>query len=116
GEAALIAALSTGETTAILGIDDYRRLLADLPAEFVAQIDTAWGAPDGDASVKVGAFHFRILRAGNLLVSVQPDRGDVASRKPDYHSPLLPPRHGYVAFYLWLRAVEQVHAVIHCGT
>ena len=31
-------------------------------------------------------------------------------------TPLLPPRHGYVAFYLWLRAVEQVHAVIHCGT
>ncbi len=116
GEAALIAALSTGETTAVLSIEAYRRMPADLPAEFVTQVDAAWGAPDGDASVKDGAFHFRIVRAGNLLVAVQPDRGDVASRKPDYHSPLLPPRHGYVAFYLWLRMVERVHAVIHCGT
>jgi cobaltochelatase CobN len=115
-EAALVAALSTGETTTVLGVDAYRRLLAELPAEFIAQVDAAWGAPPDDASARDGAFHFRIVRAGNLLVAVQPDRGDVGSRKPDYHSPLLPPRHGYVAFYLWLRSVESVHAVIHCGT
>jgi cobaltochelatase CobN len=47
---------------------------------------------------------------------VQPDRGSTAHRKTEYHDPLLPPRHGYVAFYLWLRHIERVHAVIHCGT
>ncbi|MBC6416927.1 MAG: cobaltochelatase subunit CobN, partial [Rhodospirillales bacterium] len=27
-----------------------------------------------------------------------------------------PPRHGYIAFYLWLRQVEGLHAMIHLGT
>jgi cobaltochelatase CobN len=115
-DAALAAALSAGETSAVLNVADYERLLGDLPAGFAADVRAAWGEPDADISVKDGAFHFRVVRAGNLVIAVQPDRGDVASRKTDYHSPLLPPRHGYIAFYLWLRAVEDVHAIVHCGT
>jgi cobaltochelatase CobN len=112
-EVTLITALSTGPTTAVLSLADYQRLLTNLPPAFVDQLP---GDPAGDDSVHAGWFHFRIVRAGNLLVAVQPDRGRAASRKADYHDALLPPRHGYVAFYLWLRAVEQVHAIIHCGT
>jgi cobaltochelatase CobN len=115
-EAALVAALSAGETTAILAVADYERLLADLPATFAEDVRAAWGVAGDDIAVMNGAFRVRVVRAGNLLVAVQPDRGTVASRKTDYHSPLLPPRHLYVAFYLWLRHVEQVHAVIQCGT
>ena len=62
------------------------------------------------------AFCFRIVRAGNLLIAVQPDRGGRLTRKTEYHDANLPPTHGYVAFYLWLRMVERVHAIIHCGT
>ena len=47
---------------------------------------------------------------------MQPDRGNKSTRQTEYHDAHLPPRHSYVAFYLWLRMVEQVHAVIHCGT
>ncbi len=36
--------------------------------------------------------------------------------KPSYHDPDLPPRHAYVAFYLWLREIERIHAMIHLGT
>jgi cobaltochelatase CobN len=115
-EAALAADLSTGETSSVLDVAAYERLLGELPAAFVAEVRAAWGAAADDASVKDGIFHFRVVRAGKLMIAVQPDRGDIASRKTDYHSPLLPPRHGYVAFYLWLRTVERVHAVIHCGT
>jgi cobaltochelatase CobN len=117
GDAASLAeSLSAGETTAVLDVQTYKRLLADLPPIFVAQLHAAWGDPNRDASLENGAFRFRIVRAGNLLIAVQPDRGDVAARKTEYHSPLLPPRHGYVAFYLWLRHVEAIHAMIHCGT
>jgi cobaltochelatase CobN len=115
-EMALIAALSNGETTAILTVADYERLLMDLPASLTRDIYAAWGPPRNDAAVRDGVFHIRIVRAGNLLVAVQPDRGSAASRKTDYHSPLLPPCHLYVAFYLWLRHIERVHAVIQCGT
>jgi cobaltochelatase CobN len=115
-EAGLVAALAGGDARPVLGITAYERLLDDLPAEFVSSVRAAWGPPGDDASVRDGAFHFRVVRNGNLFIAVQPDRGSVAARKTEYHSPLLPPRHGYVAFYLWLRAVEQVHAIIHCGT
>jgi len=115
-EAALVGALAAGETTAILSVADYERLLADLPATFVDEVRAAWGPPNDDPAVTKGAFHVRVVRAGNLLVAVQPDRGNVGSRKTEYHSPLLPPRHLYVAFYLWLRHVERVDAVIQCGT
>jgi cobaltochelatase CobN len=115
-DVALAAALSTGETVATLTLAAYAQLLAEMPALFVDEVHAAWGAPADDTSIKEGAFHFRVARAGNLLIAVQPDRGDIASRKTDYHSPLLPPRHGYIAFYLWLRCAENVHAVIHCGT
>ena len=106
-EAALIAALSTGPTTPILSLVDYRRLLAGVPLK-----------PAGDPADDTldGWFHARIVRAGNMLIAVQPDRGHAATRKTDYHDVLLPPCHAYVAFYLWLRAVERIDAVIHCGT
>ncbi len=115
-ETALIAALSAGETTAVLTLDDYERLFGGLPASFVADVRAAWGSADDDVAVTDGAFRFRVVRAGTLVIAVQPDRGDAASRKTEYHSPLLPPRHGYIAFYLWLRRVEDIHAMIHCGT
>jgi cobaltochelatase CobN len=115
-EALLAAALSAGETTAVLGVGEYCALLATLPAGFVEQLGAAWGDPADDDAVRDGMFRFRIVRAGKLVVAVQPDRGNFSARKTEYHDVLLPPRHGYVAFYLWLRIVEQVHAVIHCGT
>jgi cobaltochelatase CobN len=115
-EAGLITALSADPTTPALSLADYRRLLATLPVPFVSQLHAAWGEPATDDAIRDGSFCFRITRAGNLLVGVQPDRGHAAFHRTDYHDALLPPRHSYVAFYLWMRMVEQVHAVIHCGT
>jgi cobaltochelatase CobN len=98
-----------------LSLRDYESLLSALPAAFVAQIRAAHGDPADDAAIRDDMFCFRIVRAGNLLIAVQPDRGSAAHRKTEYHG-ALPPRHGYVAFYLWLRKIERVHAIIHCGT
>ncbi|HEY4042845.1 MAG TPA: cobaltochelatase subunit CobN, partial [Rhodopila sp.] len=115
-EATLSAALSAGPSNPVLSLSDYDRLLAALPARFVEQLRSAWGDPEGDNYVEDGWFRFRVVRAEDLLIAVQPDRGRPVSRKADYHNALLPPRQGYVAFYLWLRMIERVHAVIHCGT
>ncbi len=112
----LMAGLTIGMPEAVLSLDAYRNLRAHLPPEFVAGIDACWGEAALDASVIAGAFHFRFVRAGNFIVAVQPDRGHAATRKDEYHSANLPPRHGFVAFYLWLRHVERIHALIHCGT
>ncbi len=83
-------------------VADYERSV-HLPAAFVAQSARRMATRRDDPAVRDGMFHFRIVRAGNLLIAVQPDRGSPASRKTEYHDAALPPRHGYVAFYLWLR-------------
>ena len=37
-------------------------------------------------------------------------------RKAAYHDPDAPPTHAYLAFYLGLRAIERIDALIHLGT
>ncbi|MDE3038565.1 MAG: cobaltochelatase subunit CobN, partial [Pseudomonadota bacterium] len=56
------------------------------------------------------------VRYGNIVVALQPDRGSRLDRKSGYHDAKMPPRHGYLAFYWWLRDVASVNALIHLGT
>ncbi len=96
-------------------IKAYRAFLETLPSHFVQNILSEWGEPKDDVSVENGAFHFRFLRMGKMVVALQPDRGAAESRKSDYHDGALTPRHGFLAFYLWLREGEKIDALIHCG-
>ncbi len=112
----LMHALTEGEVSPVLSLDDYRDLITGLPTTFTAAVEAAWGAPERDPALAGGAFAFRLVRAGRLTVAVQPDRGAAADRRTDYHDAALPPRHAYLAFYLWLRHVERVDALIHLGT
>ncbi len=102
--------------TETLSLEEYRAHLVALPAPFVADLIAHWGEPHDDASLVSGAFSVRLLRSGNLTIALQPDRGRRNSRKTDYHDTALPPCHAYVAFYLWLRHREKIHALVHCGT
>ncbi|KAA5602161.1 cobaltochelatase subunit CobN [Blastochloris sulfoviridis] len=74
-----------------------------------------WGPPEDDPTVEDGAFRFRATRCGNLIVAAQPDRGARADRAAEYHDPRRPPRHAFVAFYLWLRQVTRIDALVHIG-
>ncbi|AZG75838.1 cobaltochelatase subunit CobN [Methylocystis rosea] len=96
-------------------LDDYLALLSTLPASFVASVNDAWGAPQDDPAVVDGAFHFSCLEAGKLIVALQPDRGARTDRYETYHDVQRPPRHAYLAFYLWLRNVRGIDALIHLG-
>ncbi|WP_137391317.1 cobaltochelatase subunit CobN [Rhodoligotrophos defluvii] len=110
------AALRQGEARPVLSGADYRRLFATLPAALRERIEAAWGAPEQDPAYGDGAFHFAVHAVGRITIAIQPDRGQGLDRKAQYHDPDLPPRHAYVAFYLWLREVERVHAMVHLGT
>ncbi len=55
------------------------------------------------------------LRAGNVVVLVQPPRGFGANPVAIYHDPDLPPSHHYLAAYHWLREDFGAHAVVHVG-
>jgi cobaltochelatase CobN len=104
-----------GETLAI-PLAEYREWLAALPASAREEIMAAWGDPSDDPAVGGGAFRFRLIRAGKLVVALQPDRGTGSDRKAGYHDITMPPRHGYLAFYAWLRREHRLDALIHLGT
>ncbi len=114
--AALMAQLTEGSAEPLLARADYDRVFATLPEAFRDAVLRQWGAPDADPALVDGAFGFRIRRAGSLVLAVQPDRGRAAARRADYHDTALPPCHGYLAFYMWLRDVERIDALIHLGT
>jgi cobaltochelatase CobN len=98
-----------------LSLARYRALLSALPLEFRQSVAARWGDPEEDESLSDGVFRFAFLRLGQALIALQPDRGRTATRAGDYHDANLPPRHAYVAFYLWLREEERVHALVHVG-
>ncbi|WP_170455915.1 cobaltochelatase subunit CobN [Ruegeria arenilitoris] len=96
-------------------VSAYRAALAQLPEALRADLETVWGAPEDDPTCADGAFHFTALRRGKALVALQPERGTPELRDDEYHDLSRTPRHGYVAFYLWLRHGLGADALIHIG-
>ncbi|GAB5468270.1 MAG: cobaltochelatase subunit CobN [Rhodospirillales bacterium] len=113
---ALAQALEGEAASPFLSLAAYRDLWAALPAALRERVEAAWGAPESDPTLVADHFTARWLRHGRLLIALQPDRGDGLDRKASYHDPDQPPRHAYIAFYLWLREVEAIDAMIHLGT
>ncbi|GGH32944.1 cobaltochelatase CobN subunit [Cribrihabitans marinus] len=103
------------ETRITWPVADYRKALATLPAPLQENLQDVWGAPEADPAVSQGKFHFTALRRGKTLIALQPERGQPESRDDDYHDLARTPRHGYVAFYLWLQHAMQADALIHIG-
>ena len=92
----------------------YRTALAALPSALQDDLAKAWGAPEDDPACRDGAFHFPGLRLGHVTVALQPERGRPDRREDSYHDLSATPRHGFVAFYLWLQA-QACHAMVHMG-
>ncbi|VFU08966.1 cobaltochelatase subunit CobN [Methylocella tundrae] len=111
----LMRSLESGAETARLSLADYEEALRDMPRPFTETLNAQWGDPASDPDAIEGFFSFPILHAQNFYVAMQPDRGSSAERKAQYHDVALAPRHAYVAFYVWLRRVAGIHAIIHCG-
>ena len=59
----------------------------------------------------------RSLQCGSATWSSrsQPARGYNIDPEKSYHDPDLPPPHGYLAFYAWVRSAFDAHAVVHVG-
>lgn len=108
-----LAAALQGHTIA-WPLSAYREALSALPDSLRADLEQAWDQPENDPAFAEGAFHFAAVARGHAFIALQPERGDAARRDDDYHDVSRIPRHGYVAFYLWLRA-QGVHALVHIG-
>jgi cobaltochelatase CobN len=95
----------------------YRAFFETLPADLRAAMEQHWGPAPGSLFVDEtdGAIVFAALRAGNVVVMVQPPRGFGENPIAIYHDPDLPPSHHYLAAYWWLRSEFGAHALIHVG-
>ncbi|GAA2875075.1 cobaltochelatase subunit CobN [Streptosporangium fragile] len=98
----------------------YAEWYATLPEDLRAGIEEHWGPPPGELFVDrsrdpEGEIVLAALRAGNVVVMVQPPRGFGENPIAIYHDPDLPPSHHYLAAYRWLADGFGAHAVVHVG-
>jgi len=100
---------------AILTLSQYLKAFAQLPEGTRGKVMGRWGESERDPFFADGAFHLPVRLFGHVAVAIQPARGYNIDAKETYHDPALPPPHGYLAFYIWLREVFGAHAVIHNG-
>ncbi len=123
---ALIRALQEGPTNRTgarphasdgprLDLTHYLKAFAQLPRETREKVTERWGPPERDPFVADGVFHLPARLFGNIIVAIQPARGFNIDPKETYHDPALPPPHGYLAFYFWLRSEFGAQAIIHNG-
>ena len=91
---------------------DYLKLFAALPKSVRKAVKQKWGEPSGDPFVRGGAFVLPLVNYQNVYVGIQPARGYNIDPEKTFHDPDLPPPHGYLAFYFYLRSMD---ALIHLG-
>ena len=108
----LAAALRAGKLNWPLAA--YKDALGQLPERLRQDLYAAWGSPEADPAFENGEFRFAAVWCGHVLVALQPERGEAESRNDDYHDLARVPRHGYVAFYLMLRALG-LSCMVHMG-
>jgi cobaltochelatase CobN len=123
---ALVEALLAGVTNdlltrgarmvrATLAGPDYLTFFRQLPDQVQKRVLDRWGDSSADPHAVDGAFALAILPLGNVVVGIQPARGYHIDPSASYHDPGLPPPHGYLAFYAWLRQKFGAHAIVHMG-
>ncbi|MFF8763007.1 cobaltochelatase subunit CobN [Nocardiopsis dassonvillei] len=96
--------------------EEYAAWTEGLPAPLREAMAEAWGAAPGNLYVNdAGELVLAAMRAGNVVVLVQPPRGFGENPIAIYHDPDLPPSHHYLAAYRWLEHGFGAHAVVHLG-
>jgi cobaltochelatase CobN len=98
----------------------YRAWFETLPGALTERVVAHWGPAPGELFVDRthdpdGEIVIAALRAGNVVLMVQPPRGFGENPVAIYHDPDLPPSHHYLAAYHWLDAGFGAHAVVHLG-
>ncbi|MGW5238408.1 cobaltochelatase subunit CobN [Monashia sp. NPDC004114] len=100
--------------------DRYREHFETLPERLREAVVHHWGEAPGDVFVDRhgdpdGEIVAASLRAGNVVILIQPPRGFGENPIAIYHDPDLPPTHHYLAVYDWLARDFGAHAIVHMG-
>ena len=109
------------ESTVRIPAASYKEWIAHLPEALTGAMAETWGAAPGKLFVNdQNEIVLATLRAGNVVIMIQPPRGFGENPVAIYHDPDMAPSHHYLAAYRWLgNAVEAggfgAHAVVHLG-
>ena len=121
------------ESTVRIPAAAYREWIAHLPAELTDAMTQTWGEAPGKLFVNRVSDHdngqsvntppdggedeivLATLRAGNIVILIQPPRGFGENPVAIYHDPDMAPSHHYLAAYRWLENEFGAHAVVHLG-
>ena len=109
------------ESTVRIPASSYKEWIAHLPEALTGAMTKAWGEAPGKLFVNdQEEIVLATLRAGNIVIMIQPPRGFGENPVAIYHDPDMAPSHHYLAAYRWLgSAVEGggfgAHAVVHLG-
>lgn len=101
--------------------EQYAEWTRDLPDDLRADMVEAWGEAPGSLFVNdAGELVLATVRAGNVVLLIQPPRGFGENPIAIYHDPDLAPTHHYLGAYRWLgSAVSEggfgADAVVHLG-
>ncbi|MBF4163320.1 cobaltochelatase subunit CobN [Nocardioides acrostichi] len=101
--------------------EHYAHWTADLDPGLMAGVEQAWGpAPGTLFRNDDGELVLATLRAGNVVLLIQPPRGFGENPVAIYHDPDLAPSHHYLAAYRWLESAPGdggfgAHALVHLG-
>lgn len=76
----------------------------------------AWGPAPGKLFVNdAQEIVLATIRAGNIVLMIQPPRGYGENPVAIYHDPDMAPSHHYLAAYRWVEQAFGAHAVVHLG-
>lgn len=96
--------------------EQYAAWTADLPGDLRDAMTDAWGEAPGTLFVNDdGDLVLATLRAGNVVILIQPPRGFGENPVAIYHDPDLAVTHHYLAAYRWLEHGFRADAVVHLG-
>ena len=102
----------------------YRQWFDAFPAALREAVSGAWGPAPGELFLDRtspgsgdpdGEIVAAALRAGNVVIMVQPPRGFGENPIAIYHDPDLAPTHHYLATYRWLAEEFGADAIVHLG-
>lgn len=96
--------------------EQYADWTRDLPQQLRDDMVEAWGPGVGSLFVNdAGELVLATVRAGNVVLLIQPPRGFGENPIAIYHDPDLAPTHHYLGAYRWLEHGFNADAVVHLG-
>lgn len=96
--------------------EQYAAWTAHLPEQLRADMVEAWGEAPGSLFVNdAGELVLATVRAGNVVLLIQPPRGFGENPIAIYHDPDLAPTHHYLGAYRWIEQGFRADAVVHLG-